>query len=148
MHPTCVLNTLVPFATRLADDGLVHVRAWRAAKGYIAVIAEMDWAMMVSDRALAYDGPGVFTYPGYALPAALVACHAAGAYDPEMIVRMPAPPGERFDRVNDPDDPQGWEPVRPEALAARLGTDQWPGPTPGLYVRPTVEEWIRTGVLP
>jgi len=144
----CVVNTLVPFSTRLADDGLVHVRAWTTDQGPLVVIAEMDWAMAVAERSDAYSGPGIFTYPGYAIPAGLAACRAPALTDPEVIVRMPAPPGERFDRIVDLEDPQGWERVPPGELEARLGDDHWPGPATGTYVPRVVREWIRSGVLP
>jgi len=144
----CLVNTLVPFSTRLADDGLVHVRAWTTDQGPLVLIAEMDWAMAVADRSDAYSGPGIFTYPGYAIPAGLSVCHAPALADPEVIVRMPAPPGERFDRVVDLEDPQGWERIPADALLARLGADHWPGPPTGTYVPRVVREWIRSGALP
>jgi hypothetical protein len=61
---------------------------------------------------------------------------------------MPAPPGERFDRVVDLEDPQGWERIPADALLARLGADHWPGPPTGTYVPRVVREWIRSGALP
>ncbi len=144
----CLVNTLVPFSTRLADDGLVHVRAWTTDQGPLVLIAEMDWAMAVADRSDAYSGPGIFTYPGYAIPAGLAVCHEPALANPEVIVRMPAPPGERFDRVVDLEDPQGWERIPADALLARLGADHWPGPPTGTYVPRVVREWIRSGALP
>lgn len=142
------LNALVPFATRLGDDGLVHVRAWDTPQGPRALVAELDWAVMVADRDDAYFGPGVFTYPGYALDAARGAWQGAGLDDPLVVVRLPDPPGERFARVTDPDDPDGWEPVAPDQLSSVLGGADVTGPPPGAYVRRVVEFWARTGALP
>jgi hypothetical protein len=148
VNALCIVNALVPFSTRLADDGLVHVRAWRTSAGPVIVVAELDWAMLTHDPSDAYYGPGIFTYPQYALPAARTACDAAGISDGRMFVRLPAPPGERFARVVDPDDPQGWEPVEAHDIAALVGTDQWPGPPPGAYVQRHVAAWVATGVSP
>jgi len=145
---TCIVNALVPFSTRLADDGLVHVRAWHTADGPVVVVAELDWAILTADPADAYYGPGIFTYPQYALPAALAVCAHAGITGGQVIVRLPAPPGERFARVTDPDDPQGWEDVQPHQIADLVGTDQWPGPDPGTYGRRAVEAWVASGVPP
>lgn len=142
------VNALIPFSTRLGDDGLVHVRAWDTPDGPSALVAELDWAVMVADRGDAYFGPGVFTYPGYALDAAREAWWRAGLDDPVVVVRLPDPPGERFARVTDPADPEGWEPVPPEHLASVLGGVDWSGPPPGAYVRRVVEYWTRTGGLP
>lgn len=144
----CLVNALVPFATRLADDGLVHVRAWQTATGPLVLVAELDWPIQVADRSQGYSGPGIFTYPHYALPAALAACGEAGAREPELLVRLPAPPGERFARVTDPDDPQGWEPVDVEGVALRVAGSAWPGPPTGAYVEPVVREWIAAGAPP
>ena len=126
----------------------MHVRAWDTATGLVVVVAELDWAILTPDPDDAYYGPGIFTYPQYALPAALGACADAHVDDPQVIVRLPAPPGERFARVTDPDDPQGWEPVESHEVAALVGTDQWPGPPPGAYVPRVVEAWIANGVPP
>lgn len=147
MSPTCVVNALVPFRTRLADDGVVHVRAWNTPAGPVVVVAEMDWAILTADAADAYFGPGVFTYPHYALPAALSACRDAGLDEPRIIVRMPDPPGERFAEVTDPEDPQGWRPLEPHDIAQIVGKDQWPGPPVGAYTRGVVERWIADGAL-
>ena len=73
VRPICLVNALAPFRTRLADDGLVHVRAWRTDDGPVAVVAELDWALLTAKRDDAYYGPGIFTYPHYALPAASAA---------------------------------------------------------------------------
>jgi hypothetical protein len=148
VSPACVVNALIPFRTRLADDGLVHLRAWTTAAGPIAVVAEMDWAILIDDPAEAYYGPGIFTYPHYAIPAALDACRAAGVDAPRLIVRLPAPPGERFAEVTDPEDPQGWRPIEPADIAALVGVDQWPGPAVGAYTRRVVQDWIANGTLP
>ena len=148
VNPICVVNALVPFSTRLADDGLVHVRAWDTPTGPVAVVAEMDWALLTASPDDAYYGPGVFTYPHYALPAAVAACRDAGLDEPEMIVRLPAPPDERFARVTDLEDPQGWQPLDTAEVGARVGNDQWPGPPPGAYVRRVVEQWVADDVLP
>lgn len=144
----CIVNALVPFSTRLADDGLVHVRAWRTSGRPVIVVAELDWAILTGRTEDAYYGPGIFTYPQYALPAALGVCERAGVGDGEVIVRLPAPPGERFARVTDPDDPQGWEPVEAREIGAVVGSHHWPGPPPGQYVRRSVEMWIASGVPP
>lgn len=146
-HP--VLNALVPFSTLLADDGLVHVRAWDTGTEVTALVAELDWALLVADRADAYFGPGIFTYPGYALDAAAAACVAAGLAEPRtMVVRMPDPPGERFALVTDPDDPQAWPDVAPADVAGTLGADDASGPPPGAYIPRVVEAWCRSGSLP
>ena len=118
---TCLVHALIPFSTRLADDGLVHVRAWRTPNGAVALVAELDWAMLTSDPADAYYGPSIFTYPHYALPAAIDACRNAGVIDPRIIVRLPDPPGERFAEVVDPEDPQGWSPLQAADVAALVG---------------------------
>ena len=143
----CLVNALVPFRTRLADDGLVHVRAWNTKTGPLLVVAELDWPMLLPHGAEGYSGPGIFNYPHYALPAAIDACEGRVGPDPQIIVRLPAPPSERFLRVVDPDDPQGWAPVDAADIGARVGTDQWPGPPPGQYARRVVEAWIRDGAL-
>lgn len=145
--PVCRVNALVPFRTRLADDGLVHVRAWDTESGPLVLVAELDWPMLLPHGAAGYSGPGIFNYPHYALPAALEACGGKIGPDPDTVVRLPAPPSERFLRVVDPDDPQGWTPLDPGTIAARVGADQWPGPPPGQYVRTVVEAWIRDGAL-
>jgi hypothetical protein len=143
------MNQLVPFSTRLADDGLVHVRAWTTPAGAVLLVAELDWALLVADRSDAYFGPGIFTYPEYALGAARAACTAAGLGEPStIVVRMPDPPGERFAVVDDPDDPQAWPDVPPTGLSAVLGGADPSGPPPGAYVRRVVEAWCRSGVLP
>ena len=146
--PTCVVNALVPFRTRLADDGLVHVRAWKTPAGPVAVVAELDWALLTASPQDAYYGPGVFTYPHYALPAAVGVCRNAGLDGPDLIVRLPSPPDERFARVTDPEDPQAWQPLEAEEVGALVGTDQWPGPPPGAYVRRIVEQWVAEGAIP
>ena len=148
VNAPCIVNALVPFSTRLADDGLVHVRAWRTLAGPVVIVAELDWAILTTNPADAYYGPGIFTYPQYALPSALAVCANAGVTGGQVIVRLPDPPGERFARVTDPDDPQGWEPVQPGEIAALVGSEQWPGPPPGAYVRPAVEAWVASGVPP
>ncbi len=142
-----VTNIVVPFATRLADDGLVHVRVWNTEPRLVVMVAEMDWAVMVADRSDAYFGPGIYTYPGYALDAALAACTVPLA-DPIVIVRLPDPPGERHLRVIDPDDPEGWEPISRDAISALLGGGDPGGPPPGAYVRRVVDAWVRDGALP
>jgi len=137
-----ILNALVGFRTRLADDGLVHVRGWTTPEGPVVLVAELDWAILVADPADAYDGPGVFTYPGYALGAALDAAAGAGLANPRVVVRMPDPPGERFALVTDVEDPGAWAELdAPGLLRAMAGADPT-GPPPGAYVRREVEEWI------
>jgi len=137
-----ILNALVGFRTRLADDGLVHVRGWTTPEGPVVLVAELDWAILVADPADAYDGPGVFTYPGYALGAALDAAAGAGLANPRVVVRMPDPPGERFALVTDVEDPVAWAELdAPGLLRAMAGADPT-GPPPGAYVRRVVEEWI------
>ena len=148
VRPICLVNALAPFRTRLADDGLVHVRAWRTDDGPVAVVAELDWALLTAERDDAYYGPGIFTYPHYALPAASAVCAAAGLADCATYVRLPDPPGERFARVTDPEDPQGWERVDAHHITSLVGDDQWPGPPPGRYTRRTVDRWIADGALP
>jgi len=142
------VNALVPFATRLADDGLVHVRAWDVPDGPVALVAELDWAVLVHDRSDAYFGPGIFTYPGYALEAAREACGAAGLRSPRIVVRLPDPPGERFALVDDPDDPDGWPEVPAGDVGTVLGGVDAAGPPPGAYIRRVVEHWVATGRLP
>lgn len=144
----CIINALVPFATRLGDDGLVHVRAWSTPSGPVAVVAELDWAVLVADPADAYYGPGIFTYPGYALGAADAALVAAGAAGARVIVRMPDPPGERLVQVTDPDDPQAWPDITVQQLEALVPGADVQGPPPGAYIRRVVEAWARDGVLP
>lgn len=148
MPAPLVVNALVPFSTRLSDDGLVHVRAWRTPSGPVALVAEMDWALLVHERDDAYYGPGIFTYPSYALDAAHGACAAAGITPHVVVVRIPDPPGERFAQVDDPDDPQGWPDVPVTELGMVLGGADPSGPPPGAYIRRVVEHWVRTGVLP
>lgn len=144
-----VVNRLVPFSTLLADDGLVHVRAWQRPDGLVALVAELDWAVLVADRADAYFGPGIFTYPGYALDAAREALADAGLDAPRLvIVRMPDPPGERFCVVTDEDDPQAWPDVRPDDVGDLLGGADATGPPPGAYIARVVEAWCRDGALP
>jgi hypothetical protein len=142
-----VVNALVPFATRLADDGLVHVRAWTASPRHVVMIAEPDWAVLVADRRDAYFGPGIYTYPDYAIGAALAACHGIGP-DPVVVVRLPDPPGERLLRVLDVDDPQGWAPITYEDVRSLLDGADPSAPPPGAYVPRVVEAWIRDGALP
>lgn len=149
MTAPLALNQLVPFSTRLADDGLVHVRAWVTDGGSAMLVAELDWALLVAERSDAYFGPGIFTYPDYALGAAHAACAAAGLPEPAtIVVRLPDPPAERFALVHDPDDPQAWPDVAPAALSATLGGVDATGPPPGAYVRRVVEAWCRNGALP
>ncbi|MCU0307598.1 MAG: hypothetical protein MUE51_07485 [Thermoleophilia bacterium] len=114
------LDEIVPFRTRLAD-GEVHVRGFAGpGSAALGLVAEFDWALQVADPADAYTGPGIWTYPGHALPAARAALAAAGLTRPEIVVRMPAPAGERYERVVEDEDPQGWEPVSLEWLRARV----------------------------
>lgn len=144
-----VMNALVPFSTLLADDGLVHVRAWETPKGLTALVAELDWALLVADRGDAYFGPGIFTYPGYALDAAATAIGAAGLARPHAtVVRMPDPPGERFALVTDADDPQAWPDIPARDVGEVLGGADPAGPPPGAYIRRVVEAWCRDGALP
>lgn len=142
-----VTNALVPFATRLADDGMVHVRAWDAQPRPVVLVAELDWAVLVADRRDAYFGPGIYTYPGYALATALEACGEIGP-NPVVVVRLPDPPGERLLQVVDPDDPQGWEPITLAAVREMLDGSDPAGPPPGAYVPRVVEAWVRSGELP
>lgn len=143
------LNRLVPFSTRLADDGLVHVRAWSTPHGVSMLVAELDWALLVAERSDAYFGPGIFTYPDYALGAAHDACAQEGLPTAAtVVVRMPDPPGERFALVHDPDDPQAWTDVAAAEVSAALGGVDAAGPPPGAYVRRVVEAWCRDGALP
>lgn len=143
-----MINALVPFSTRLGDDGLVHVRAWTTPEGPVAIIAELDWALLVEDPADAYYGPGILTYPGYALPAAHACLHSGGIEGARLVVRLPDPPGERHVLVTEPDDPFGWPDID-EATIARLvpGADLT-APPPGAYIRRVVEAWVVAGVLP
>ncbi len=142
-----LVNALVPFSTRLADDGLVHVRAWAASPRPVLIVAELDWAVLVADRQDAYFGPGIYTYPGYAIGAALAACSGMDP-DPVIIARLPDPPGERLLRVVDVEDPEGWEPVTYGDVASMLGGAVPPAPPPGAYVPRVVEAWVRDGALP
>ncbi len=148
MHWTLSLNALVPFRTRIADDGLVHARAWTGSRRPLLLVAEMDWALLVANPADAYFGPGVFTYPEHAIGAAVEMARSAGVHDPQVIVRMPAPPGERYDAVVDLDDPQGWRPTSLAALAEAIPGADLASPGPGRYTLRTVEEWVRTGAVP
>lgn len=149
MTAPIALNQLVPFATRLADDGLVHVRAWDTPAGLAMLVAELDWALLVAARSDAYFGPGIFTYPDYALGAATAAVTAAGLPAPVItVVRLPDPPGERFALVDDPDDPGAWPDLPRAEVSAVLGGVDAAGPPPGAYVRRVVEAWCRDGVLP
>jgi hypothetical protein len=149
MPPELIVNAIVPFSTRLADDGLVHVRAWRGADAVALLVAELDWAVLVADRADAYFGPGIFTYPDYALGAARTACSAAGLEDPDVtVVRMPDPPGERFALVTDPDDPDAWPEVDVVEAGRLLGGADAGGPPPGAYIPRVVQAWVRDGALP
>ena len=143
-----VVNALVPFSTRLGDDGLVHVRAWRTAAGPVALLAELDWALLVEDPGDAYYGPGLLTYPGYALPAAAAVMAAAGISEPRIVVRLPDPPGERLVLVTDPDDPFGWPDITPDEVARLMPGADLTGPPPGAYIRRVVEAWVATGALP
>ncbi len=138
-----ILNALVGFRTRLSDDGLVHVRGWSTADGPVLLVAELDWAILVADPADAYDGPGVFTYPGYAIGAALDAAGGAGVTNPRVVVRMPDPPGERFALVTDIDDPGAWAELDAPALNRAMAGADPTGPPPGAYVRRVVEQWVR-----
>ncbi|MSO44845.1 MAG: hypothetical protein EXQ74_06040 [Thermoleophilia bacterium] len=142
-----VLNALVPFSTRYADDGLLHVRGWQGSAGAVILVAEMDWALLVGDRTDAYFGPGLFQYPEYAFAAARSAAHRVGLYEPGILTRMPDPPGERYDRVVDPDDPQGWQLLTIEQVTQLVGAPVHQ-PPPGSYVPRVVAEWIRTGSAP
>ena len=142
-----VVNALVPFSTRLADDGLVHVRAWSVSPRPVVIVAELDWAVLVADRRDAYFGPGIYTYPEYAIGAALAACSGL-APDPVIVVRLPDPPGERLLQVVDVDDPEGWEPTTYDAVASILGGADPTAPPPGAYVPRVVEAWVRDGALP
>ncbi|MGA0068967.1 MAG: hypothetical protein ACO3PB_05865 [Miltoncostaeaceae bacterium] len=142
------INALVPFATRLGDDGLVHVRAWNTPAGPAAILAELDWAVLVQDPTDAYYGPGLLTYPGYALPAARAVIAAGGIVDPLLVVRLPDPPGERLVRVTDPDDPFGWPDISTEDLAHLMPGADVSAPPPGAYIRRVVEAWAATGALP
>lgn len=113
------------------------------------LVAELDWALLVAERSDAYFGPGIFTYPEYALAAAGSACDAAGLPAPgTVVVRMPDPPGERFALVDDPGDPGGWPDLDAAGVRAALGGADPTGPPPGAYVRRVVEAWCRDGVLP
>ena len=107
------------------------------------LVAELDWAILVADPADAYYGPGVFTYPGYAVGAALDAAAGVGLSNPRVVVRMPDPPGERFVLVTDMEDPGAWTELdAPGLVRAMAGADPT-GPPPGAYVRRVVEEWAR-----
>jgi len=143
-----VINALVPFSTRLGDDCLVHVRAWNTPVGPAAILAELDWALLVEDPADAYYGPGLLTYPGYALPAAGAVMAAAGIVDPLMVVRLPDPPGERLVRVTDPDDPFGWPDISLEEASRLMPGADISAPPPGAYIRRVVEAWAAMGSLP
>jgi len=136
-----VLNALVGFRTRLADDGLVHVRGWMTDDGPVIVVAELDWAILVSDPGDAYDGPGVYTYPGYAIGMAVEAAAAVGLDEPRIVVRMPDPPGERFALVTDVEDPGAWVDLDAPGLAAAMAGADPTGPPPGAYVRRVVDAW-------
>jgi len=143
-----IVNALVPFSTRLGDDGLVHVRAWSTPAGPVAIVAELDWAVLVADPADAYYGPGIYTYPDYALGAAAEPLEAAGLSGARVIVRMPDPPGERMVLVTDPDDPGAWPDIGQAELARMLPGADTEGPPPGAYIRRVVEAWVRDGALP
>ena len=143
-----LVNVLVPFSTRLADDGLVHVRAWNTDAGVVAILAELDWALLVEDPADAYYGPGILTYPGYALPAAHDAMRREGIDAARLVVRMPDPPGERHLRVTDPDDPFSWPDIGPDELSALIPGADLTAPPPGAYIRRVVEAWVAVGALP
>lgn len=145
---SCVVNSIVPFSTRLADDGLMHVRAWHTGDGPLLLVGEFDWPVQVADPADGYSGPGIFTYPHHALPAALAACVAMGPDEPEIIVRLPAPPGQRYLRVIDADDPQGWVPLDEAVIHSRVGSCAWPGPGVGHYLPAIVQRWIDAGAPP
>lgn len=147
MPSPLVANALVPFTTRLADDGLVHVRAWAARPHPVVLIAEPDWAVLVADPSDAYFGPGIYTYPEYAFTAALAACGDIGP-DPVIVVRLPDPPGERLLRVIDPEDPEGWAPIDIGAVRDLLSGADPTGPPPGAYVPRVIRRWVRDGVLP
>lgn len=142
------INVLVPFSTRLADDGLVHVRAWRAGAGAVAIVAELDWALLVEDPSDAYYGPGILTYPGYALPAAEGALRRGGITGAAFVVRMPDPPGERHLRVTDPDDPFSWPEIGLDELRVLIPGADLTAPPPGAYIRRVVEAWAATGAMP
>lgn len=142
------LNALVPFRTRTCDDGLVHVRAWTGPGRPHILVAEMDWAVLVADRRDAYFGPGVFTYPEHAMAAVHDRARSVGLHDPQVIVRMPAPPGERYDVVVDVDDPQGWRPTSLQEIRDAMPGADVAAPGPGRYTRRTVDEWVRLGVIP
>ena len=142
------VNALVPFATRLGDDGLVHVRAWQVDGRAVALVAELDWALLVEDPADAYYGPGILTYPGYALGAATTALADVGITDPQFVVRMPDPPGERLLLVTDLEDPFSWPDMTADELARLLPGCDVEGPPPGAYIRRVVEAWVAAGALP
>lgn len=143
-----MINALVPFSTRLGNDGLAHVRAWETPEGPVAIIAELDWALLVADPADAYYGPGILTYPGYALPAAQECLRAGGMHDARMVVRLPDPPGERHLRVTAPDDPFGWPQVDADEIRRMLPGADLTAPPPGAYIRRVVEAWVAAGTLP
>ena len=144
-----MINALVPFATRLGSDGLVHVRAWQVNGRVVALVAELDWALMVEDPEDAYYGPGILTYPGYALGAAGMALADAGVADTSVVVvRMPDPPGERLLLVTDVDDPFSWPDITAGDLADLLPGCDVEGPPPGAYIRRVVEAWVAAGALP
>jgi len=143
-----VINALVPFSTRLGDDGLVHVRAWNTPHGPVAILAELDWALLVEDPADAYYGPGILTYPGYALAAVEERLGEAGIQGARFVVRLPDPPGERHLLVTEPDDPFGWPDVDATAIARMLPGADLNAPPPGAYIRRVVEAWAAAGVLP
>ena len=142
------INVLVPFSTRLADDGLVHVRAWRTGAGAVAIVAELDWALLVEDPSDAYYGPGILTYPGYALPAAEGALLRGGISEAHLVVRMPDPPGERHLRVTDADDPFSWPDISFDEVRELIPGADLSAPPPGAYIRRVVEAWAARGALP
>lgn len=143
------VNRVVPFATRLAE-GALHLRGY-AASGHAPalLVAEFDWAVLVEDPAEAYFGAGVWTYPQHALAAARAAAQEDGLRDAGLVVvRLPAPEvpeGERYERVVDDEDPQGWEPVGLGWLRAQVPGARVDAFGRGAYTRRRIEAWLALG---